>query len=448
MTRTHLLGAASAAALACLSTTSNFAAAAPSTIQGGGSTLAQYDYIAEFSTYNAASTGATFGTYYESGSGAGQNGLLTDDLTCDINKVTGANGGNCDGGSSQGAAGNTVDYGASDATLSSSQISGWNSFTYGQPAAGNLIQLPAMGVGVAIPVVNSKVTGNGKIILSDADLCGVFSGKLTNFNQLTLGRGSVAPAAGTITVDVRSDGSGTSFLLLNHLAAVCTTGTGGNSNITFSATTTFANVFPSASLPSNFVASKGSSGVATAMEGQTSALGYLSPDFTTLVTPAGCTSNCSNAPYTGLLVASVLNGTVAELPTTTNITAALARATSGSTLTPPSTAAQGALPQNWVPLIQTASKGYPIVGYTTYDLAQCYADKTVGAGILAYLTDHYENSSYLSLQSNNGFVTITNSGASKFLAPIKQRIIADSKSGGAWNTNIQNTTACKGKVGR
>jgi hypothetical protein len=444
MTRTHLLGAASAAALACLSTSSSFA----STIQGGGSTLAQYDYIAEFSTYNASTTGATFGTYYESGSGAGQNGLLTDDLSCDINKVSGANGGNCDGGSMQGAVGNTVDYGASDATLSSTQISGWTTFTFGQPAAGNLIQLPAMGVGVSIPVVNSKVTGNGKLILSDADLCGVFSGKLTDFGQLSLGKGSVTPASGTITVNVRSDGSGTSFLLLNHLSAVCTTGTGGNSNIAFTATTTFANVFPNASLPANFVASKGSSGVAGAMEGQSSALGYLSPDFTTLITPAGCTSNCSNAPYTGLLVAAVLNGTVAEVPTTTNITTALARATMGSNLTPPSTAAQGANPANWVPLIQTVSKGYPIVGYTTYDLAQCYADGTVGAGIIAFLSDHYNNASYTALQNNNGFVTITNSGASKFLAPINQRILANSKTGGVWNTNIQNTTACKGKVGR
>ena len=71
MTRTHLLGAASAAALACLSGTNCFAA--QSTIAGGGSTLAQYDYIAEFGLYNGNTTGAVFGTYYESGSGAGQN---------------------------------------------------------------------------------------------------------------------------------------------------------------------------------------------------------------------------------------------------------------------------------------------------------------------------------------------------------------------------------------
>jgi hypothetical protein len=70
MTRTHLLGAASAVVLACLTTANSFAA--QSTIAGGGSTLAQYDYIFEYVQYNASagSTGATFGTYYESGSGA------------------------------------------------------------------------------------------------------------------------------------------------------------------------------------------------------------------------------------------------------------------------------------------------------------------------------------------------------------------------------------------
>ena len=443
MTRTHLMGAASAAALACLSTASAFAA---SPITGGGSTLAQYDYIAEFSVFNAASTGATFSTYWESGSGAGQNGLLTDDLSCDINKVTGANGGNCDGGSAQGQPGNTVDYGASDATLSSTQIAGWSTFTYGQPAAGNLIQLPSMGVGVSVPVVNSKVTSNGALILSDADLCGVFSGKLTDFSQLTLTKASVVPAAGTINVVVRSDGSGTTFLLTNHLSAVCTTGSGGNSNITFTATTTFSTLFTGGTLPSNFTASKGSSGVAASLEADqtagTGALGYLSPDFTTLVTYSG---SPSNAPYTGLLVASVLNGKLAELPTTKNITAALARAKQGEHLTPPTGAAQTADPSAYVPLIQVASSGYPIVGYTTFDFAQCYADKTVGAGIIAFLNDHYLNTSYTSIQNNNGFVAMSASGANKFLTVIRKNILANSNK---YNDDIDDKTACASLPGR
>jgi ABC-type phosphate transport system substrate-binding protein len=435
MTRTHLLGAASAAALACLPMANSFA---QSTIAGGGSTLAQYDYLTEFSTYNAGTSGATFGTYYESGSGAGQSGLLNDDLTCDINKVTGNNGGNCSGGSGVGQPGNTVDYGASDATLSSAQISTWATYPYGQPAAGNLIQLPSMGVGIGIPVQNSKVTTNGGLILNDDDLCGVFSGKITDFSALTLGKGSVVPASGPITVVYRNDGSGTSFLLTNHLSAVCNS---GNSNITFSATTTFASLFPNSTPPSNFIGEKGSSGVAGELVTLPSAIAYLSPDFTTLDPNSG-------APKNTLVLAALLNGKVAELPTTKNITAALARPVLGTNLTPPANATQGANPSAYVPLIQTVSAGYPIVGYTTFDFAQCYADKTIGAGIIAFLNDHYTNSSYLSTQNNNGFVAVSNSGAAKFLTVIRQHILSNKNTNPAWNVDIDDKTACKGLAGR
>ncbi len=434
MTRTHLLGAASAAALACLSTHS-FAA---STITGGGSTLAQYDYIDEFNLYNGSTSGAMFGTYYESGSGAGQNALLLDDLTCDINKVNGNNGGNCTGGSGVGQPGNTVDYGASDAVLSAAQISAWTTYQYGQPAAGNLIQVPSMGVGIAIPVQNSAVTANGKLILADSDLCGVFSGKITDFSQLSVNKGSVTPTPGAITVIYRSDGSGTSFLLTNHLSAVCNS---SNSNITFSATTTFAALFPNSIPPANFIGEKGSSGVAAELATLNSAVGYISPDFTTVDPNSG-------APKGNLVVAAVLNGKTAELPTTKNITAALARPKQGQNLTPPANAQQGANPANYVPLIQTASAGYPIVGYTTFDFAQCYADPTIAAGIIAFMNDHYTNSSYLSIENNNGFVAVSNSGAAKFLTVIRQHILSNKNSNPAWNDDIQDKTACKGLVGR
>ena len=433
MTRTHLLGAASAVALACLSSANSFAA---STITGGGSTLAQYDYITEFGLYNGNTSGATFGTYYESGSGAGQNGLLLDDLTCDINKVNGNNGGNCSGPA--GAAGNTVDYGASDAVLSSTQISGWSTYQYGQAAAGNLIQLPSMGVGISIPVQNSAITKNGGLILQDADLCGVFSGKITDFGQLSVNKGGTAPAPGAITVVYRNDGSGTSFLLTNHLSAVCNS---GNSNITFTATTTFQSLFPNLTPPANFIGEKGSSGVAGEILTLPSALTYLSPDFTSIDPNSG-------APNHSLVVAAILNGKTAELPTTKNITAALARPKLGENLTPPANAQQGANPALYVPLIQTVSAGYPIVGYTTFDFAQCYADPTVAAGIIAFMQDHYTVSQYLTVQNNNGFVAVSNSGATKFLSVIRQHVLSNKNTKPAWNDDIQDKVACKGLPGR
>jgi ABC-type phosphate transport system substrate-binding protein len=458
MTRLHLLGAASAAALACLS---SHAYAQQSTITGGGSTLARYDYVDEFTIFNGNTNGATFGTYYASGSGAGQTAFLTDDLSCDANKVDGNNGGACDGGGAQGQPGNTVDYGASDATLSASQISGWATFTYGQPAAGNLIQLPSMGVGIAIPVVNTLVTTNGGITLTDSDLCGIFSGKITNWNQTSAyGTGKSAGktlAAGAITVVYRSDGSGTSFLLLNHFSSACTT-TNSNFKFPISPSTSFASVF--STVPSNFVGESGSQGVAGELSGLngavTSAIGYISPDFTDLYYS---TTNAvlSNGAKSKLYVAAVkaTGSSKAFTPTLANVTTGLnlvtkVNTTLGGPTTPPATAAAGANPQNWVPLPITVSTGYPIVGYTTFDVAQCYASPSIAAGIINFLKNHYASTtSYATQMANNGFVTIAKSGAKVFPAAILDRILGNV--GGpklAWNININNPITCTGKIGR
>ena len=362
--------------------------------------------------------------------------FLLDDLTCDINKVNGNNGGNCSG--PEGAPGNTVDYAAADSVLSSSQISSWTSFQFGQVAAGNLIQIPSMGVGLAIPVENSAITVNGKLILQDNDLCGVFSGKITDFSQLSVNKGEVTPTPGAITVVYRNDGSAATFLLTNHLSAVCNS---GNSNVTFTATTTFQSLFPNSTPPATFIGEKGSSGMEGELVTLSSAVGYISPDWTSI-------SPNSNAPSHSLIVAAIVNGKTAELPTTKNITAALARPKLGQNLTPPANAQQGANPALYVPVIQTVSAGYPIVGYSTLDFAQCYADPTIPAAIIAYMQDHYTVSQYLTIQANNGLVPVANSGAGKFLTVVRQHILSNKNTKPAWNDDIQDKTACKGLAGR
>jgi phosphate transport system substrate-binding protein len=466
MSRTQLLGAASAAVLASFT---GFAHAA-SVMNGGGSTLAQYDYIAEFSAFNAASTGATFGSYWEAGSGSGQNGFLYDDLSCDINKVSGTNSGFCTGstgsgpGTTGGQPGNTTVYGASDATLSnglapnpsSNQIAFWNSYTFGQALSGGLIQLPSMGVGISFPVQNANVVNNGDLSLSDHDLCEIFSGGYTDFSQitdavsLTGAKGSYAP--GAFKVVYRTDGSGTTFITTDHLAAVCKPGTDTPAGFTFAATTTFATLFTAAngggSNSGGVVTSglpgadggKGSSGVAANLTAAAQAIGYLSPDFTT-VDPH------SFAPQTGLVVASVLQNKTPELPTVAAVTTGLSHAAAGYGYytTPPSTAAQGANPANFVPLIAKNTAGYPVVGYTTFDFAQCYADPTITAGVISFLQAHYtKGTTEQTDQNDNGFVLVANSGASKFLAAINKHILTNGKdaSGAVWNVNFGNTTLC------
>jgi ABC-type phosphate transport system substrate-binding protein len=471
--------AASAVAMSVISSVA-FAQQA-TTIQGGGSTLAEFDYFEEFNTFNQSNPAAKFTNYdgdnladflyWPSGSGTGQSAFLANTLSADCLKVAPT-----DTGCGSGVGGiNTVHYGASDATLSTSQISGWNSSSVGALAAGHLIQLPSMGVGISFPVVNSKVTQNGAtaahkavvggVVLTDNDLCGIFSGKISNWNatsagSLTLGAKATV-ADGLIKVIYRSDGSGTSFLLLNHFAAVCTA---SNSNFTLPITpsTSFISVFGAAGAPipagqttTNFLGESGSSGVANTLANInasgpitppviTSAIGYLSPDFTTV--DPNSNASLADGSKSKLVVAAVKNGSLPYIPTVADVTNALNHVKLGTTLTPPTTAAAGALPQNWVPLVQTTTLGYPIVGFTTFDFAQCYQNATVQASLLAYLKLHYStNASYASIINNNGFVAIASSGAKAFAPLITGAILSNAKK---WNDNIGNATACKGLAGR
>jgi ABC-type phosphate transport system substrate-binding protein len=467
MSRMHLLCAASAAVLACAA--GNAFAQAPTTVTGGGSTLAEFDYITEFGTYNASSPTAIYqnavpgggtNTYWPSGSGTGQLSFINNDNTCNSSKVqTGT--ATCQGGGGA----NAVAYGASDATLSASQINQWygtNGVTevpYGAAVSGNLIQLPSMGVGVSFPVVNAKMKKNGGVSFTDNDLCNIFTGGFTNWNQTSA---KAKLTAGTITVVYRSDGSGTSFLFLNHLATVCTGASAPPAGVTLSATTNFATIFPTTAsgifttpvtisgvtyyTPSNFVGESGSGGIAnylSSLSGTTvtSATAYLTPDFTTIDPKSNAV--LSNGQASALVVAGVINASngTSYTPTNTNIITGLANAASGQYLTPPTGAALSN-PSAYVPLIQTTKSGYPVVGYTTFDYAQCYKNTKIGASIIKYTFDHYAVAAYKTDETNNGFIPLPSTKAASFFTVIDNNILTNA---GKQNLNIDNAIACKGK---
>ena len=428
-------------------------------INGGGATAEEGAYagpnssggqpLSEFSTFNTGTTAVQFGTFWGSSSGTGQTAFLNNDLTCDINKVTGANGGNC---SNTPGGADTVHYNVSESTLNTTQVGVWSTSTWGQSAAGNLIQLPSIGTGLAIPVVDTNITKNGQLELTDNDLCEIFSGGYTDFSQIT-DSGTFKPAAGKITVAYRSDSGGTTGVLTEHLSKVCTVGT--NSNITFTATTTFATLFSGGIPPANFAGEKGNGGIANYLAGLsgtavTQALSYVSQDWTSI--PVAPDNQLTNGARPELLVAAVFNGTKAYTPTIASLKLAFAHVsvTANGVTNPPSTAAEGANPLNWVPVIQKVSSGYPLVGYGTLDFAQCYGTKPIQTGIVQYLKDHYKNASYKTIQTNNGIVAIANTPVAKFLTTVEDHIIANVSSGSspAWNINIGNATACAGKVGR
>jgi hypothetical protein len=289
-------------------------------------------------------------------------------------------------------------------------------------------------------VVNSAVTTNGGVTFSENDLCGIFSGKITDFSQIT-DAGTLTP--GTITVAYRTDSAATTLTLTSYLNAVCTS---ANSAIRFMAVENFATLFSEnqVAIPGNFIGLTGVAGVAdylASLSGTavTSAIGYLTPDYTSLVTTSPVT--LSNGLPSPLLVAGVYQGKAKDLPTASAIETALEHPASGANLTPPTNAAEGANPASWLPLIQTTSKGYPMVGYIAFDFVQCYQNPNVSKGILAFLKTHYGTGSGKTAQIDSGFAQVESS----FRTAIKQHILANT---GGWNDNIGNPTACAGLFGR
>ena len=403
MTREILLRAASAVALTAGISSAAFATG--TVINGGGSSLVTPTYTAEFATYHASHPTVSF-TYASVGSGAGQTGFLNNDATQFAL-----------------AAGTTVHFGASDAFLSSSQVT---SYATSAVAAysGPLIQLPFLGTPITIPF--NKLTGQTALNLNDAQLCQLFSGKATNLKAVGAGN-STTP----LKIVYRTDGSGTSFLLTQHLAAVCNS---TNSSITFSATTSFAGLFKT--LPATFVGAKGSSGVAAALLANANSIGYLSPDYTSLAT--------KSANKTSLLVANIQNATnkVYYSPNTTNTALGLNNPGAGSVnLTAPSTKTAAASALNWVPAIPTTKVGYPIVGYTTVEFASCYKDVNVSTALKSFISLHLFNAAYQTTQYGNGFVPV----APAIATAVNNTFSLNSN---GYNLNINNPAICKGKAGR
>jgi hypothetical protein len=465
MRQTHLLLSLSTFALAAAFAASAAATTTPAIIQGGGATAAQGNYagansssgapLSELSTYNSSQTAVQFSTYWGAGSGTGQTALVNNDLTCDINKVENPNGTKQQQACTPAPGGpNYVDYAFSETPVSTAVAASWVSSSYGQSVAGDLIQIPVHGTGVAIVAVDNNVAKNGTLELSDNDLCQIFSGGYTDFSQITDSK-TLKPTPGPFQFVYRSDSSGGTFILTNHLAAVCNSSNTAP-GVTFVATSTFATIFPSSAggithfIP-NAVGESGFQNLADYLSNLTSttvtqAIGYLSPDWTSIA-PAS-DSLLSNGKPSALYVAALFNGAKAYTPTARNISVGLnsiSGVATGSPSTPPSTQAQGQNPLSWVPIIQTTSLGYPIVGYGTIDIPQCFASPAVAVGFIKYLTAHYTNATYKAIQANNALAGVANTGASKFLAPIGNHILKNVKdsTGVLWNTNIQNTTVCK-----
>ncbi|KWF76656.1 phosphate ABC transporter substrate-binding protein [Burkholderia cepacia] len=380
-------------------------------IQAGGSSL-----VAPLLGANSPASGeiGLFGTsegtftYYSVGSGAGQNAFLNNQPTFFGAGVTG-----------------TVHFANSDAALTTAQVTAYNNTGLGT-TNGPLIQIPYIVTAITVPVVNAPAVTSSttpqttpgqahSIALNDDDLCGIFSGKLTNWNQAINPETKAAYTTNApIKVVYRSDGSGTTELLTRHLAAVCTTANTA-SGVKFIDSLTFANTsaFP-AGMPPNFVAASGDGGIRASLASLssmgTAAVAYLSPAYANTFL-ASQSSVVTSSGALQLPIASLYNkkDTKYYAPTYANATKAI------GTITAPSGTAAGD-PTQWVPVSGSAyaalanpASGYPVSGTSQIILSQCYSSAAITTAVHDFLNNHYTNASYASVIHGNGFDVVPSS---------------------------------------
>jgi ABC-type phosphate transport system substrate-binding protein len=483
---------ASRAALAATVSAGALLAAGPAsaqitTLYGGGSTLAASTYAQLFKSLdnvNGTTTcGGTFqptgtvdtvcNSYGYIGSGTGVAALIADSSAANntCSPVSTSPKFACPAGgqttpadveygtypnpSGIPAAFNVVAYAASDSSLSSAQIGYWNNGSGTQsgvtfhaaqkPIAGPLEQIPTFGTPITIPYkFNGAVNVLGGIQLTEAQLCGVFSGTITTTNDPHLTGtagdstnypnaylGKTVPAS-TITVVYRSDNSGTTYLFTQHLAAVCQNlgVPAANVPVTFTATQSFAGVFGAngnPALPANFVGESGSAGVEGKINSTTYSIGYLSPDYTKIAP--------RNASGAFPVVASLLNRHAVSsgyvTPNTANTTAALATADlSHIDVTNPTT---------WSPPAADPTAGYPIVGFTNVIFPQCFASNDVASNLYTFLQAFQTGSGNGPLFAQGGFVPVP-AGLATF---INANILNNSSA----NVDLQNASLCQAAGG-
>jgi len=420
---------------------------------GGGSTASQNDYVGlpsgtfgggELYQYSNANPGVGFS--YEGGQSTPAQQAVRDNTPSSFT-----------GNLSE--SGYAVHFGASESYVNSaSPLYNYVGPNHPLPGGGGqFLQIPMWATTDVIPINNAKMTFNGAFVLNDNDLCGIFSGLVTNWSQTSA---SAKAKAGTIKVYWRADNAGASasFQLTQHLAAVCT-----NSNtkpgITFKLTSKFASLFPGVVTPpsdgttkwsipvggdgsfSNFAAVSGSAGMADGVNNDAtgSAIGYVSPDYSAIAPspiPSGKTKQ-----FTKLFVASLVNknNNVAYLPNSLNLSLAMSNPGSATISGPPSVRTSAAAIQtNWAPQISTPAKGYPIINMSLLFVPQCFASQTVADAIIQVITNNI-NHVYDNALISSGFYPAQSGGENTWGGAVFRTFVGNYYN---LNLNINNATAC------
>jgi ABC-type phosphate transport system substrate-binding protein len=344
------------------------AQAAMADVNGGGATLPQPLY----QTAGVLTTGFT--PYIGVGSGNGKAAFLNNDYTKFVAGNTSKN----------------VHWAGSDSKLTAAELSTYASAK--QPGWGKLIQVPSVATSVAVPF---NKAGTAAVDLSVNQLCGVFSGRLTDWSQIT-GSGRT----GAIKVVYRSESSGTTELFTRFLNAKCTEAE------SFAVTTFFDQSYGNVTkkVPAGSVSASGSQPVMTLLNSTEGGITYMSPDYAAS-TLAGLDDATKVAKVNG------------ASPAPANVSAAIA-------LVPVPTGTNVTNQNAWVPTFAAAASttdpsivaypasGYPILGFTNLIFSQCYANAEQTTQVRTFFTRHYNLSAFGSNDTairNNRFVPLPDS---------------------------------------
>ena len=334
MRSTIMTTGASALAMAAALCAVASGAAAQEAIRGQGATLPAGLYADWFnpspvSNFTFSYNAARAGTAALTGSGAGKNSFTSHSFN---NARTDFD----------------VQYAGSDAILTSTDIANYDASVGGAASTrarwGDAIQLPSVGTPVTIAYnqgslnlsrqgATGVVASDGSqssgsaLFLSRASYCGIFTGGITNWNdsRLRADNNNVSPAGNQpIRVVVRADSSGTTEIFTRHLDTVCD-GSAAAGGFSFPDTRRAADQSNAAVSPpgrtggttdtlsdnfinwdaiitpaSRLIRASGSAGVSQAVASNAYSIGYVSPDYTNLVSPAAPGTG-SPAPATALL---------------------------------------------------------------------------------------------------------------------------------------------------
>jgi phosphate transport system substrate-binding protein len=199
-------------------------------ISGAGATFPAPLYQRWFADYNKANPGTQI-SYQSVGSGAGIEQFLA----------------------------GTVDFGATDAPLKPEERAKFKAKNSAEP-----IQVPMTGGSV---VFAYNLEGVKDLKLSRAAYCGITTGKITKWNDPAIAKANAGAKLPDKAIQFvhRSDGSGTTFQLTNHLKAACPGWTAG--------------VNKSVSWPKGMTGAKGNEGVSAQIKQTPSAMGYVEYSF-------------------------------------------------------------------------------------------------------------------------------------------------------------------------